>query len=74
MNWVLNEGFDREKRISIVIKSNGLGQRFGTQGLGLGMVTVCSGCVAQKIHNRDQWDMKLKSRWRQTMENTSLCG
>lgn len=34
MNWVLNEGFDREKKISTVIKGNGLGQR-----LGPGMVT-----------------------------------
>lgn len=39
MNWALNEGFDREKKISIVIKGNGLGQRFGTGGLGLGLVT-----------------------------------
>ena len=27
MNWVLNEGFDREMAISIIGKENGLGQR-----------------------------------------------
>lgn len=30
MNWVLNEGFDREKAISIIGKENALGQRLQT--------------------------------------------
>ena len=62
-----------EKKISTVIKGNGLGQRFGTGGLGLGWLLVCFGCSTKFITGSAGYEIE-QLRWTQTMENTPPCG